>query len=309
MIGILMRRLIIAAAAFIFPASLNAQQSILIDVDFNWSRSGNSKDFAEKLQSSGFLPRPLVFVDGQLVGVHPSAFPIEVRPEKFVIEMGIYQIADRPLYKISGRKDGDAVSVDFELARTGYAPNYKLPSGDTGAFTITGVDNSKGRFAEKDGVHSIVLDVYPYAPIVRQVEANPKTLSFNRIAPVVQISGAHQYEPIAIIAERQRAPLKNVEGAYYDFSWTQKVTTWFSQPFRIEPLDRIRIESTPNQATVTVNGMTVSQKTDAEFVVSKKDWARTVISREQYVDCPIDEKKIDTSVNPPKFKCALKKKR
>lgn len=298
---------LMCALAVSTPTAFAQSNKVVFNFEMNWKGLDKQRDAAEKLQNDGVLPIPMVYVDKALVGLYPNAFPVEVSSEGFVIDIGVSQIADRPLYKIAGRREGELVAVSFDIAQIGISGEYFSLTSEQGILTLSGIFSGKSMLKSTAGAYELSLGASSYSALVDLAQRDQKRFQYNKIATVVQISDGKRFEPIAVSLIKQGGG-KIFEGAYLDASWVNSVS-YFMSPFRAPPPDRLKIESNPSRAEVSVNGIKRPQRTDAEYYIGKDDWGRTIVSKDKYRDCVVDPTKVDSTTAIPRYKCDFKKPR
>lgn len=242
-------------------------ERIWLSLSIGWSADADLDDWAEKLFQEGNLSMPHVFVDGEFVGLLPGEFLIDLWENNTVIEIGVPEIIDRPMYVITLRKPivrTDGGSSGKIMIRSLRPAREEIESG-------AGVPSQYRYYLEEDpdggyliypkklgdGRYSIELVTGPFASFI--------------IYLVSYYEDGREAPPISIVPNAQKYAL----GEIVYSGWA--VTRWLQKHLGFnQNREEWLVSSKPEGALVVMVGRSKGIKTNTK-VSFKRDMMGTLV--------------------------------
>jgi hypothetical protein len=300
------------------PSTLanSEEPSAQLSVELNWENFAKEHHLMDVFSKELRFPKMLVYRNQELIGLFPSAFPVNLDKEKISIDIGFPQIVERPLYQIqiaklsSGKYVGEISVSQFEI----YS-DYKAPNDKIGALLYKGYTKEKleiGQLEKK----TVSISAQPYAA-VGILASKWKIDITNHVLPVIEYEKGKRLTPVGEVMAQQgqvfASDPKTLAAAVsirrsVIYSWFRNAANFFRSIVAPPPVEKVKIASNPKGATVTILGGEEREKTNNTFPAARAIWDSIVLSKKEYKNCPYRIKLLDDKQEPPVFHCNLVKK-
>jgi hypothetical protein len=265
-----------------------------------------------KLQDSASLPVPLVFVNGVLRGLLPVTVDVPIDAIDTRIEVGVPQLAERPLYTIDVRRQENTRKRGILSAMLSYpelvaVPSFKAeqskelkayplykPTYDEYGPTL-GIKRIIWQTLETD--KHIILPAAPYEALVDLASRNHE--AFDRRTTILPIiiapAEGKGFPPIGLLLAQygfdiakllsdEKMPYRSFVVAHWAAVWLRDPSGFFRAP---EP-DELCVMSKPSRASIYINAMKWFELTNAAVSTPREVWSTIVVQKDGYEDCPFD---------------------
>lgn len=331
------------AACSVCPASAQPDD-MRITLRMDWTDNTSARADAISLVKRGWLPVPLIFVDGELRAMLEDGIAINLHGRRSAsIDVGMVQFIERPLYSLRVEASSNLSWLYVQLTYPSLVQSLSKSSTDLSQ-PVLKIDKDNSQFLvpmrEVNGSFSVHLPAEPYAAIAKFISDRKQGVELGQSLPVQPKSGGQNalgtadymsqnkekfavyrnedvmmrftyYDPLADPEKKAGSGVvANLPAPYRDSLQGAWLTTTasFLDWFRADPLLPLLLKSIPPDAEIYISGGLQHERTNHKIAVMKRVW-NTIFLKRDNNECQVDPSLVKEPAGPEQpyvFECELK---